>query len=76
VAAGGGLLVDDASLTPNWVGQHVVPLLADRTRLAAMADAAEAQGMPHADDRLAVLDDGAAEGRRAVVPAPPAGSGR
>jgi UDP-N-acetylglucosamine--N-acetylmuramyl-(pentapeptide) pyrophosphoryl-undecaprenol N-acetylglucosamine transferase len=76
VAAGGGLLVDDASLTPTWVGQHVVPLLADRTRLAAMADAAAALGMPHADDRLAELVVAAAEGRPAVVPAPPAGSGR
>ena len=29
IDAGGGLLVDDATLTPDWVSSHVVPLLTD-----------------------------------------------
>ncbi len=30
VAAGGGILVDDAEFVPAWVAEHVVPLLHDR----------------------------------------------
>ena len=44
VAAGGGLLVPDAQLDAAWVARVLVPLLADRTRLAAMADAARSVG--------------------------------
>jgi UDP-N-acetylglucosamine--N-acetylmuramyl-(pentapeptide) pyrophosphoryl-undecaprenol N-acetylglucosamine transferase len=53
VEAGGGLMVDDAELSPAWIGQHVVPLLADPDRLAALAAHAAAAGAPDADDRLA-----------------------
>ncbi|CAM5730827.1 UDP-N-acetylglucosamine--N-acetylmuramyl-(pentapeptide) pyrophosphoryl-undecaprenol N-acetylglucosamine transferase [Streptomyces fumanus] len=35
VKAGGGLLVDDAELTPEWVQQNVLPVLADPHRLYA-----------------------------------------
>jgi UDP-N-acetylglucosamine--N-acetylmuramyl-(pentapeptide) pyrophosphoryl-undecaprenol N-acetylglucosamine transferase len=76
VAAGGGLLVADAEMTPGWVVQHLVPLLSDTARLDAMAGAAAALGMPHADDRLAELVVAAAEGRPADVSAPPDGSPR
>jgi UDP-N-acetylglucosamine--N-acetylmuramyl-(pentapeptide) pyrophosphoryl-undecaprenol N-acetylglucosamine transferase len=72
VAAGGGLLVDDAAMTPGWVAQHLVPLLSDTKRLDAMAGAAAALGIPHADDRLAELVVAAAEGRPADVPVGPA----
>ncbi len=37
VQAGGGLLVDDAELTPEWIERTVVPLAADRSRLAEMS---------------------------------------
>jgi UDP-N-acetylglucosamine--N-acetylmuramyl-(pentapeptide) pyrophosphoryl-undecaprenol N-acetylglucosamine transferase len=73
VEAGGGLLVDDAAMTPAWVRQHLVPLLADTGRLEAMAGAAAALGMPHADERLADLVRAAADGRSAPVPAGQAG---
>jgi UDP-N-acetylglucosamine--N-acetylmuramyl-(pentapeptide) pyrophosphoryl-undecaprenol N-acetylglucosamine transferase len=76
VAAGGGLLVEDADMTPGWVVQHLLPLLADPARLETMARGAGKLGMPDADDRLAALVIAAAEGRPAVVPAPPAGSDR
>ncbi|WP_256837567.1 undecaprenyldiphospho-muramoylpentapeptide beta-N-acetylglucosaminyltransferase [Ornithinimicrobium faecis] len=53
VAAGGGLLVDDASVTPDWVRESVLPLLADRDRLAQMADAAAVMGNRDAAEVLA-----------------------
>jgi UDP-N-acetylglucosamine--N-acetylmuramyl-(pentapeptide) pyrophosphoryl-undecaprenol N-acetylglucosamine transferase len=71
VAAGGGLQVDDAEMTPAWVTANVVPLLADTGRLEAMARAASALGLPHADDRLADVVHAAAEGE--AVPAGRAG---
>lgn len=47
VAAGGGLLVDDADLTPEFVAAQVVPLITDRVRLSAMT--AGAAGVGHRD---------------------------
>ncbi|MFE7508441.1 undecaprenyldiphospho-muramoylpentapeptide beta-N-acetylglucosaminyltransferase [Promicromonospora sp. NPDC057488] len=44
VEAGGGLLVDDADVTPAWVAQNVPTLLADRERLGVMAKAARSAG--------------------------------
>ena len=58
VEAGGGLLVEDADLTPGWITEHVVPLLTDPEALAGYARHAAAAGAPDADVRLAdiVLD--------------------
>jgi UDP-N-acetylglucosamine--N-acetylmuramyl-(pentapeptide) pyrophosphoryl-undecaprenol N-acetylglucosamine transferase len=53
VAAGGGLVVDDAALTPAWIAGTLVPLLGDRDRLAAMARGAAAVGERGADELLA-----------------------
>ena len=55
VAAGGGLLVDDASADADWVRGEVLPLVLDRGRLDAMAAAAAAHGELDADDRLVDL---------------------
>ncbi|QAY70634.1 undecaprenyldiphospho-muramoylpentapeptide beta-N-acetylglucosaminyltransferase [Xylanimonas protaetiae] len=55
VRAGGGLLVDDADLTPAWVAAHVPALLADTARLAAMAEAARSTGVRDAAARVADL---------------------
>lgn len=60
VAAGGGLLVDDAALTPAWVRSELLPVLQDPARLAAMAAAAAGFGVLDAADRLAGLVLGAA----------------
>jgi UDP-N-acetylglucosamine--N-acetylmuramyl-(pentapeptide) pyrophosphoryl-undecaprenol N-acetylglucosamine transferase len=73
VAAGGGLLVDDAQMTPQWVRDQLLPLLHDTDRLESMAGAAAALGVPQADERLADLVLAAAEGRPASVAAPAAG---
>jgi UDP-N-acetylglucosamine--N-acetylmuramyl-(pentapeptide) pyrophosphoryl-undecaprenol N-acetylglucosamine transferase len=53
IEAGGGLLVDDAALTPDWVTAHVVPLLTDRARLDAMGAAAAHLIPLDADAKLA-----------------------
>jgi UDP-N-acetylglucosamine--N-acetylmuramyl-(pentapeptide) pyrophosphoryl-undecaprenol N-acetylglucosamine transferase len=55
VAAGGGLLVEDASLTPDWIDATLVPLLTDGSRVAQMAQAAAKIGERQADERLADL---------------------
>ncbi len=58
IEAGGGLLVDDAELSAGWIAAHVVPLLIDRERLAAMGAAAAHLIPLDADEKLArmILD--------------------
>jgi UDP-N-acetylglucosamine--N-acetylmuramyl-(pentapeptide) pyrophosphoryl-undecaprenol N-acetylglucosamine transferase len=58
VVAGGGLLVADAALTPEWVSASVPGLMADTARLAEMGAAARGVIPLDADDKLArmVLD--------------------
>jgi UDP-N-acetylglucosamine--N-acetylmuramyl-(pentapeptide) pyrophosphoryl-undecaprenol N-acetylglucosamine transferase len=63
VAAGGGLLVDDAEVAPEWVARVVRPLVLDAARLSAMAKAAAAVGERGGDELLADLVVAAA-GRR------------
>ncbi|OHV04320.1 undecaprenyldiphospho-muramoylpentapeptide beta-N-acetylglucosaminyltransferase [Mycobacterium talmoniae] len=53
VNAGGGLLVDDADLTPEFVADTVAGLLADAPRLAAMTTNAARVGHPDAARRVA-----------------------
>jgi UDP-N-acetylglucosamine--N-acetylmuramyl-(pentapeptide) pyrophosphoryl-undecaprenol N-acetylglucosamine transferase len=53
VEAGGGLLVEDAELSPSWLATHVVPLVGDPAALAGYAAHAKAAGQPDADERLA-----------------------
>jgi UDP-N-acetylglucosamine--N-acetylmuramyl-(pentapeptide) pyrophosphoryl-undecaprenol N-acetylglucosamine transferase len=53
VAAGGGLLVDDAALTPAWIDTTLLPLVANRDRLETMAAAAASVGERSADELLA-----------------------
>lgn len=60
LAAGGGLLIDDAEFTPARVLADVVPLLIDDERLAAMAAGAASQGQPDADILLADMVEAAA----------------
>ncbi|HEY0696789.1 MAG TPA: undecaprenyldiphospho-muramoylpentapeptide beta-N-acetylglucosaminyltransferase [Micromonospora sp.] len=52
VEAGGGLIVDDAELSPSWVEQMVIPLARDPRRLAAMSAAAAAYGRRDGDEAL------------------------
>lgn len=58
VNVGGGVIVDDADLTPEYVRTEVVGLITDRPRLAAMTTAAGRVGHRDAARRVAqvVLD--------------------
>ena len=65
VDAGGGLLVDDADLTPEFVADKVGTLMADPVALQAMTMAASLAGHKDAATRVAqVALDLAAEGAR------------
>jgi UDP-N-acetylglucosamine--N-acetylmuramyl-(pentapeptide) pyrophosphoryl-undecaprenol N-acetylglucosamine transferase len=68
VAAGGGLLVDDAACTADWVRDVVVPLVTDADRLVVMAAAAARFGRRDADERLADLVTQAAGRTTGVIP--------
>lgn len=52
VAAGGGVLVDDGDLTPDWIMRTVVPLIHDAGRLASMGRAAASYGRRDGDEAL------------------------
>ncbi|MBI5337502.1 MAG: undecaprenyldiphospho-muramoylpentapeptide beta-N-acetylglucosaminyltransferase [Mycolicibacterium rufum] len=53
VEAGGGLIVDDRDLTPEFVSGTVAGLLTDQARLTAMTAAATLAGHPDAAQRVA-----------------------
>jgi UDP-N-acetylglucosamine--N-acetylmuramyl-(pentapeptide) pyrophosphoryl-undecaprenol N-acetylglucosamine transferase len=53
VEAGGGLLVDDADLTPEWVLAEVVPRITDPGTVQRMSAAAAHAGSRDADVVLA-----------------------
>jgi UDP-N-acetylglucosamine--N-acetylmuramyl-(pentapeptide) pyrophosphoryl-undecaprenol N-acetylglucosamine transferase len=53
VAAGGGILVDDAAFTPGWIDADLIPLMSDADRLRAMGEAASRVGERGADELLA-----------------------
>ena len=55
VDAGGGLLVEDAELSPAWIEANLVPLLTDPAALDGYARHAAAAGVPDADERLAEI---------------------
>ncbi|THG33461.1 UDP-N-acetylglucosamine--N-acetylmuramyl-(pentapeptide) pyrophosphoryl-undecaprenol N-acetylglucosamine transferase [Naasia lichenicola] len=62
IDAGGGVIVDDAAFLPGWVDSTLVPLLADRPRIAAMARAAESVGVLDGADRMTDLAQSARVG--------------
>jgi UDP-N-acetylglucosamine--N-acetylmuramyl-(pentapeptide) pyrophosphoryl-undecaprenol N-acetylglucosamine transferase len=64
VAAGGGMLVDDADLSPQFVADTVVGLLTDDDRLTAMTAAASLSGHRDAARRVAQVALDVARGRR------------
>lgn len=55
VDAGGGLLVDNAAMTPEWVRTTVPALINDSARLSTMSAAARGLIRTDADERLARL---------------------
>ena len=65
VNAGGGMLVADADLTPDFVAEQVGGLLNDESRLAAMTTAAALVGHPEAARQVAQVALDVARTRRA-----------
>jgi UDP-N-acetylglucosamine--N-acetylmuramyl-(pentapeptide) pyrophosphoryl-undecaprenol N-acetylglucosamine transferase len=63
VAAGGGIIVDDADLNSQTLLAAVIPLLTDRARLDEMGVRAAAYGIPDAASRLADMATNAAVDR-------------
>ena len=65
VEAGGGLLVDDAQITAEWLTATAVEVLHDGDRLHAMGAAAFSHGVRDADEQLAriVMRVGSGGGR-------------
>ncbi len=53
VAAGGGIMVDDADLTPAWIAREIVPRVTNPVRLADMSRCAASTGARDADAVLA-----------------------
>jgi UDP-N-acetylglucosamine--N-acetylmuramyl-(pentapeptide) pyrophosphoryl-undecaprenol N-acetylglucosamine transferase len=51
--AGGGLIVEDGKLTPEWIRDTLLPILLDPARIAAMSAAAASLGRRDADTQLA-----------------------
>jgi UDP-N-acetylglucosamine--N-acetylmuramyl-(pentapeptide) pyrophosphoryl-undecaprenol N-acetylglucosamine transferase len=52
VKAGGGLLIDDAELTGDWLLRELLPVLTDPSRLQSMSVAAAEFGRPESDELL------------------------
>jgi UDP-N-acetylglucosamine--N-acetylmuramyl-(pentapeptide) pyrophosphoryl-undecaprenol N-acetylglucosamine transferase len=63
VQAGGGLLVEDAELTPEWIERTVIPLVTDPIRLDEMGTAAARFGRRDGDEALRAFVLDVVEGR-------------
>jgi UDP-N-acetylglucosamine--N-acetylmuramyl-(pentapeptide) pyrophosphoryl-undecaprenol N-acetylglucosamine transferase len=72
VQRGGGLLVEDGELTPEWIKGALLPVLTNIDQVAAMSEAAGALGRKDADRWLAtaVIDIVADSANRAAVQPP------
>src|SRR5215469_14719704 len=53
--AGGGLIIDDEDLSPEWISETLLPILLDGELVAAMGQAAATAGNRDADRDLAAL---------------------
>jgi UDP-N-acetylglucosamine--N-acetylmuramyl-(pentapeptide) pyrophosphoryl-undecaprenol N-acetylglucosamine transferase len=76
---GGGMIVDDAVLSPDWIRSVLLPVLLDHERVSSMSRAAASLGHPNADQALAALifdltDAAGARRRPAGRPAGPVGA--
>jgi len=67
---GGGIIVEDAALSPEWIADDLLPVLLDPELVAAMSHAAAGAGRRHADRWLAaeVIDVIRSAGRGTARP--------
>ncbi len=75
--AGGGLIVDDAALSPDWIRNVLLRVLLDHELVASMSRAAASIGHPNADQALAarvleLADSGQSRRRTRAEPSVPA----
>lgn len=66
VEAKGALLVEDAQLSPQWIHDHVLPLMSDPSRLANMGANAKAVGSLDGTEKLLALIRKAQQSRGTV----------
>ncbi len=64
VDAGGGVIVDDADMSTEWVATHVPAMMADKHALAAMSQAALSTGHRDAAEAVAAAALELARSRR------------
>ena len=72
VAAGGGILVDDAAFLPGWVRSTLLPVLAEPRRIHDMGAAAGSVGVLDGTRRTIALIDQAGGARAAFAEGTPA----
>jgi UDP-N-acetylglucosamine--N-acetylmuramyl-(pentapeptide) pyrophosphoryl-undecaprenol N-acetylglucosamine transferase len=75
VQRGGGLLVEDAELTADWIKTSLLPVLTNIDQVAAMSEAAAGMGRKDADRWLAKAVIEIVAGERANAAPAPAGPG-
>lgn len=75
VQRGGGMLVDDAELSPEWIRATLLPVLTNIDRVVSMSEAAASLGRKNADQALAaaVRQIAAASPAQAATGSAPAG---
>ncbi|WP_026310605.1 undecaprenyldiphospho-muramoylpentapeptide beta-N-acetylglucosaminyltransferase [Parafrankia elaeagni] len=73
VEAGGGLLVEDAELSPGWLTANLLPVLTSSERLAKMSAACAGTGHPDAARAIVAMIRQAEAGRRHAGPRHAAG---
>jgi UDP-N-acetylglucosamine--N-acetylmuramyl-(pentapeptide) pyrophosphoryl-undecaprenol N-acetylglucosamine transferase len=72
VQRGGGMLVDDAELSPEWITGSLLPVLSNIDRVVSMSEAAASLGRKDADRALARAVMGVAAASPARTARPPA----
>lgn len=63
VKAGGGLMIQDAEFTPEYVARELIPVISSSKTLGEMSLAAKEQGIPDATERLLALVSGVLSSR-------------
>jgi len=74
--AGGGLIIDDADLSAEWITEALLPILLDGELVAAMSQAAAATGNRAADTELAAQVLGLGHEQQQLAPRPTRSAGR
>lgn len=66
VAAGGAILVEDAQLSPEWIREHLLPIMQDEVSRSRMAESARSVGTLDGTEKLLALIRKAQQSRGTV----------